>query len=41
LSLFFFVVSAFYMFLPGTSTFKKWLYFTLAGLVLTVILLFV
>lgn len=41
LSLFFFVVSAFYMFLPGTSTFKKGLYFTLAGLVLTVILLFV
>lgn len=41
LSLFFFVVSAFYMFLPGTSTFKKGLYFTLAGLVLTVILLLV
>ncbi|MCS6283774.1 MAG: PepSY domain-containing protein [Dolichospermum sp.] len=41
LSLFFFVVSAFYMFLPGTSTFKKGLYFTLAGLVLTIILLFV
>lgn len=41
LSLFFFVVSAFYMFLPGTSTFKKGLYFTLAGLVLTLIMLFV
>lgn len=41
LSLFFFVVSAFYMFLPGTSTFKKGLYFTLAGLVLTVILIFI
>jgi hypothetical protein len=41
LSLFFFVVSAFYMFLPGTSTFKKGLYFTLAGVVLTVILIFV
>ena len=41
LSLFFFVVSAFYMFLLGTSTFKKGLYFTLAGLVLTVILLLV
>lgn len=40
LSLFFFVVSAFYMFLPGTSTFKKGLYFTLAGLVLTLIMLF-
>ncbi len=41
LSLFFFVVSAFYMFLPGTSTFKKGLYFTLAGLLLTLIMLFV
>ena len=41
LSLFFFVVSAFYMFLPGTNTFKKGLYFTLAGLVLTLIMLFV
>jgi len=40
LSLFFFVVSAFYMFLPSTSTFKKGLYFTLAGLVLTLILIF-
>jgi hypothetical protein len=41
LSLFFFVVSAFYMFLPGTNTFKKGLYFTLAGLVLTLIMLLV
>jgi hypothetical protein len=41
LSLFFFVVSAFFMFLPGTNTFKKGLYFTLAGLVLTLIMLFV
>ncbi len=41
MSLFFFVVSAFYMFLPGTNTFKKGLYFTLAGLVLTLIMLFV
>jgi len=40
-SLLFFVVSAFYMFLPGTNTFKKGLYFTLAGLVLTLIMLFV
>ncbi len=40
-SLFFFVISAFYMFLPGTSTFKKGMYFTLAGLVLTLILIFV
>jgi hypothetical protein len=41
LALFFFVVSAFYMFLPGTSTFKKGLYFTLAGLVLTLLMLLV
>lgn len=41
MSLFFFVVSAFYMFLPGTNIFKKGLYFTLAGLVLTLIMLFV
>ncbi len=41
LSLFFFVVSSFYMFLPGTNTFKKGLYFTLAGMVLTLILILV
>ena len=41
LSLFFFVVSAFYMFLPNTTVFKKGLYFALAGAVLTVILIFV
>jgi len=41
LSLFFFVVSSFYMFLPNTSVFKKGLYFTLAGVVLTLILIFV
>lgn len=40
-SLFFFVLSSFWMFLPGTSIFKKGLYFTLAGIVLTLILLFV
>lgn len=41
LSLMFFVVSAFYMFLPGTSTFKKGLYFTLAGVVLALILILI
>jgi hypothetical protein len=41
LSLFFFVVSSFYMFLPGTSVFKKGLYFALAGVVLTLIMIFV
>ncbi|MES2333041.1 MAG: hypothetical protein V4539_25755 [Bacteroidota bacterium] len=38
-SLFFFVLSSFWMFLPKTTIFKKGLYFTLAGIVLTVLLL--
>lgn len=38
-SLLFFVVSAFWMFLPKTTIFKKGLYFTAAGLILTLILL--
>lgn len=38
-SLLFFVISSFWMFMPKTSIFKKGLYFTLAGVVLTVILL--
>ncbi len=41
LSLLFFVLSAFFMFIPSSSTFKKGLYFTLGGIVLTFILLFV
>ena len=41
LSLLFFVVSSFWMFIPSSSMFRKGLYFTLAGIVLTVILLFV
>jgi hypothetical protein len=41
LSLFFFVVSSFWMFLPGTKIFKKGLYFTLGGIILTIIMLFV
>ncbi|SDR77484.1 hypothetical protein SAMN05192545_0102 [Maribacter dokdonensis] len=40
LSLLFFVISSFWMFLPKTSVFKKGLYFSLAGMVLTIILLF-
>jgi len=40
LSLLFFVVSSFWMFLPKTSIFKKGLYFTLAGFILTLILIF-
>ena len=38
-SLLFFVLSSFWMFLPKTTIFKKGLYFTLAGIVLTIILL--
>lgn len=41
LALLFFVISSFWMFMPHTSVFKKGLYFTLAGIVLTLILLFV
>jgi uncharacterized iron-regulated membrane protein len=40
LSLLFFVISSFWMFMPKTSIFRKGLYFTLAGLVLTLIMLF-
>ncbi|MAX79992.1 MAG: hypothetical protein CL843_07435 [Crocinitomicaceae bacterium] len=39
LGLFFFVISSFWMFIPGTDIFKKGLYFTLAGLVLTLVML--
>jgi hypothetical protein len=39
-SLLFFVLSSFWMFMPKTTIFKKGLYFTLAGVVLTLILLF-
>jgi len=41
LSLLFFVISSFWMFLPGTTIFKKGIYFSLAGMALVVILLFV
>jgi len=39
-SLLFFVISSFWMFMPKTSIFKKGLYFTLAGIVLTLVMLF-
>ena len=39
-SLLFFVISSFWMFLPKTTIFKKGLYFAAAGLVLTLVLLF-
>lgn len=40
-ALFFFVFSSFWMFIPSTSVFKKGMYFAAAGLVLTLIMLFV
>ncbi len=40
-SLLFFVVSSFWMFMPGTAIFKKGLYFVLAGVALVVIMLMV
>lgn len=40
-ALLFFSFSSFFMFLPKTSVFKKGLYFTFAGIVLTLLLLFV
>lgn len=39
-SLLFFVFSSFWMFMPQTSIFKKGIYFTIGGIVLTLILLF-
>ena len=41
LGLLFFVLSAFWMFMPGTSIFKKGLIYALAGITLALILLFV
>lgn len=40
-SLVFFALSAFWMFLPKTEVFKKGIYFALVGLVLALILLFI
>lgn len=39
-ALLFFVISSFWMFLPSSSIFKKGIYFTLAGIVLTLLMLF-
>lgn len=41
LALLFFVISAFWMFMPGTSIFRKGLLFALGGFVLAIVLLFV
>lgn len=40
-SLLFFVISAFWMFLPKTTIFKKGLYFAAAGLVLALLVIFI
>ncbi|MEY3435712.1 MAG: hypothetical protein ACK4V4_09735 [Sphingobacteriales bacterium] len=39
-SLLFFVLSSFWMFMPQTAIFKKGMYFTIAGILLTLLLLF-
>jgi uncharacterized iron-regulated membrane protein len=41
MSLLFFVISSFWMFMPKTEIFKKGLYFTIGGVILTLIILFV
>lgn len=41
LSLLFFVISSFWMFLPSTKIFKKGIYFTIGGIILTLIMLFI
>lgn len=40
-SLLFFVISSFWMFLPKTSIFKKGMWFALAGLALTLLMIFI
>ncbi|OYY08201.1 MAG: hypothetical protein B7Y66_11400, partial [Sphingobacteriia bacterium 35-36-14] len=40
-SLMFFVISTFWMFAPGTQIFKKGILFTLAGVLITLVLLFI
>lgn len=39
-SLFFFVISSFWMFRPKTEIFKKGMYFTIGGILLTLLMLF-
>ncbi len=41
LSLLFFVISSFWMFIPSSSVFRKGMYFTLAGILLTLLLVFI
>lgn len=41
ISLLFFVLSAFWMYMPGSNVFKKGMYFVLAGLVFALVVIFV
>jgi hypothetical protein len=41
LALLFFVTSSFWMFMPSTDTFRKGMYFTMGGILLTLLLLFI
>jgi len=41
LSLLFFVISAFWMFMPSTKIFRKGIFFTIGGIILTLILLLI
>lgn len=41
LALFFFVISSFWMFVPGSSIFKKGMYFAAGGLILALVLIFI
>jgi len=41
LSLLFFVLSSFWMFLPTTDLFKKGMYFVIAGVILTLLMIFI
>jgi len=41
LSLLFFVISAFWMFMPSTKIFRKGIFFTIGGIILTLVLLFI
>jgi hypothetical protein len=40
-ALLFFVISSFWMFMPSSSIFKKGMYFTIGGILLTLLLLFI
>ena len=40
LSLLFFVISAFWMFMPSTTVFKRGIYFSFLGFIMTIIILF-